>query len=597
MKKIISVIITLVLMLSFAAVSVSAAPKLSYTSYTLTKGYQIALKVTGNSGSVQWGSSDTSVATVSAGKVVGKSVGNAVISAVVDGQTLRCNVNVVATKIAADKTAVTVERGQYTTVTLTVTGDKSGLTLSSGDSSIAKGSWAGAKWDGNKITMRITGVAPGSSTVTVYRKNFKSTYYKTFTVTVPGAATTTTAATTAPSSTLTVSSTKVSVNAGASSAVQVYPSAAATLSAYSTDTDIATVAAGTVSGNVRTYNITGVKAGTTTVRIYDRTNQSVYSDIVVTVTGTAYYVVGTTRPTATGTDQVVTFAKNNLTYYMLVPYGYDEADVNTAIAKYFKTYEYYTVYSESPTLTTYTDSIRNFTKQNTSYNPYNPYAPTTPQYSPRYVLVPRDYDNVKLDTAIAKYNNIYEYYVIYNVRPVTTVSSDKVQSWRIVDNTGVQLTRYILLPYNFDQARVDDIKAADLKENQDFSLYAVTDTFPTNPGVGNQVFSWRTKDNKTHYMVVPITNCDFLQRNDAVYKDTGVYCYFNTYTTSPTVADSTREYVVSMYIQSGNSSKLAYILVDKTDADYETKLQNIQNGTYYFTPQGTYAGTVPELWN
>ncbi|MDR0987502.1 MAG: Ig-like domain-containing protein [Ruminococcus sp.] len=597
MKKIISVIITLMLMLSFAAVSVSAAPKLSQTSYTLTKGYQILLKVTGNSGAVQWGSSDTSIATVNAGTVVGKAVGTATISAVVDGVTLRCNVKVVATKISADKTAVTVEKGKYATVTLTVTGDKSGLTLSSGNSAVAKGSWSGAKWDGNKITLRITGVAAGSSTVTVYRKNYKSDYYQTITVTVPGAAPAEPAKPAVTEPTLKVSQTKVNVNAGAAAAVIATATGTSTLSAYSTDTDIATIAAGTVSGNNRTYNITGVKAGTTTVRIYDRVNQANFADITVTVTGTAYYVIGTTRPATTGTDQVVTFQKDRLTYYMLVPMGYDEADVNTAIAKNFKTYEYYTVYSEAPTFKAYTDSVRNFTKTNTNiYNPYNPYATTASMYSPRYVLVPRNFDQVKLDTAVSKYLGTFEYYTIYNVRPTETVRTDTVQSWRIVDETGTQIARYVLLPVNYSQDRLNDLKASDVENNQDFTLYAVTETFPTNPGVGNQVFSWRTTDGKTHYMVVPIQNCDFLKRNDAVYKDTAVYCYFNAYTTAPKVSDEAREYVVSMYIQSGNASKLAYILVDKTDAEYEQKLQNIQSGTYYFTPQGTFANTSSEYW-
>jgi hypothetical protein len=591
MKKIISVIITLMLMLSFAAVSVNAAPKLNYTSVNLTLGYQITLKVTGNSGSVQWGSSDTAVATVSGGKVVGKSIGTAVISAVADGITLRSTVKVVATNITADKNTVTVEKGQSATVTFTVNGDKSGLTVSSGNTAIAKGSWAGAKWDGNKITLRVTGIQPGTSTITVYRKNYKSSYYKTITVTVPGSQ----LPPAEPAATLTVSSNKVSVAAGASSTVQIYSTG--TLSAYSTDTTVATVAAGVTSGSIKSYNITGVKAGTATVRIYDRANQSVYSDIAVTVTGSTYYIVGLTRPSATGTDQVVTFAKNSLTYYMLVPANYDEADVNTAIAKYFKTYDYYTIYADNPTSKAYGDTIRNFTKVNAgAQNPYNPYYPQynnpTSAYAPRYVLIPYDFDNVKIDTAIAKYLGTYDYYVIYNSRPTSLIRGDTVQSWRIVDELGITITRYMLLPENYDKDRFERIKNDDVEENQDFSLYSVSDVFPTNPGNGNQVFSWRTTSGKTHYMVIPTENCDFLKRNDAVYKDTGVFCYFNAYSTKPTVSDANREYVVSMYIQSGNASKLAYILVDKTDADYEEKLQDIQSGTYYFTPQGTFAGTT-----
>ncbi|MDR0974370.1 MAG: hypothetical protein LBL80_01620 [Ruminococcus sp.] len=599
MKKIISLIITLMLMLSFGAVSASAAPKLNSTNFTLTKGYQTTLKVSGNSGSVQWGSSDTSVATVSSGKVIGKSVGTAVISAVVDGMTLRSTVNVVATKITSDKTAVTVEKGKYVTVTLTVNGDKSGMTLSSANSKVAKGSWAGAKWDGNKITLRITGVAPGTSSVTVYRKNYRSSYYKTITVTVPGAVTPTIPTT--PSSTITTSVKTLSVTAGGSSQFQVYTTTPNNIAFYSSDTTIATATAGTSNGNYRVYNVTGVKAGTATIRVYDRTNQSIYSDVAVTVTGSTYYIVSTTRPTATGTDEVVTFQKNGANYYMLVPYSYDEADVNSAIAKYFNTYDYYTVYSTSPTIKTYGDTIRNFTKANTDpynpynpANPYNPYNPGYAAYSPRYILIPRDFDEVKLNTAEAKYTGEYDYYTVYNSRPVNTARSDVVQTWKIIDNTGVTITRYVILPSGYDTNRFEQLKAADIEENQSFSLYVATDIFPTNPGAGNQVFSWRNpKSGKYRYMVVPTKDCDFLARNDAVYKDTGVYCYFNAYSSSPTVASGeTREYVVSMYIQSGSASKMAYILVDKTDPDYEQKLQDIQSGYYYFIEQGDFATGV-----
>jgi hypothetical protein len=52
------------------------------------------------------------------------------------------------------------------------------------NSSIAKAKWNGAKWDGDKITFRIKAINPGTTTITVYRKNFRFEYFKTIDVTV-----------------------------------------------------------------------------------------------------------------------------------------------------------------------------------------------------------------------------------------------------------------------------------------------------------------------------------------------------------------------------------------------------------------------------
>jgi hypothetical protein len=605
MKKLVSLILAAMLVLSFGVISVSAAPKLNATSYTLTKGYQVTLKVSGNSGAVRWGSSDTSVATVSGGKVVGKKVGKATISAVVDGYTLQTNLSVVDTKITADKSSVTVNKGSYTTVTLTVTGDKTGMTLSSANSLIAKGSWSGAKWDGNKITFRVTGVAPGTTSVTVYRKNYRSSYYKTFSVTVPGASTPAPQAPAATDNAISASTKNVSLNAGGTTPVTIYYPLPANLIAYSDNSRIATASASAYSASrtSRPFTITGLSEGTTTITFYDRALQTKYVEVDVTVKASSYFTISTTRPTASSTDQVVTFQKNRTNYYMLVPYSYDEAVVNNAIAKYFKAYDYYTVYSDYPTVKASGDTVQSFyanTDNNTTSGyptgyPFYPTYPTTPSYQPtsnvRYILVPRNYDTVQYDTAVAKYNNEYDYYTIYNARPTVTASGDTISTWSVVDSTGVTITRYVLLPRNYDTDRLDELKAEDLDENQSFSYYKVLDKFPTEPGSGNQIFQFY-KDGKARYMIVPRTNCDFVARNDAVYKDTGVYCYFNAYSTEPKVENSSKETVYLLTVQSGTRTKRVYILVDKTDRDFEDKISQAQNGEYFFVEQGDFANTT-----
>ncbi|MDR0944035.1 MAG: Ig-like domain-containing protein [Ruminococcus sp.] len=606
MKRLLSILLATVLILSFGVVSVSAAPRINATSYTLTKGYQTTLKVTGNSGSVRWSSSDTSVATVSSGKVVGKKVGTAVITAAVDGYSLKTTVNVVDTKITTNLSNVTVKKGESTTVTVTVTGTKTGLTLSNGNSTIAKGSWGNAKWNGNKISFTIKGVKAGTTTITVYRKNYRNSYYKTINVTVPG---TTTTPTTPAAGTMTVSSKTLKVDAGTSGQLAVYYYSQGNIAAHNSNSSVATISAGTeLSGMTgKAYNITGVSQGTTTITFYDLYDRTVQTAVTVTVTAPSYYVITTARPQVSGTDQVVTFQKNNTNYYMPVPYSYDEAVVNNAIAAYFRSYDYYTVYTTYPTTKASGDTIKTFygtaaslstsssgnTGYPTGYPGYPSYTYPGVTSSARYMLLPKDADEVKANTAVSKYTGKYDYYTIYNSRPIYTAYSDTVSTWEIVDRSGVTITRYVLLPYGYDRDRLATLKEADLEANESFTYYKVLDAYPVNAGAGNDIFSWTNPTTaKARYMVVPRINCDFVARNDAVYGDTGKYYYFNAYSTSPTVADSTKEEVRCIWVQTGGFSKQIYVLMDKTDPDYEKKLNQAQSGSYYWVVQGNYAGST-----
>jgi hypothetical protein len=595
MKRLLSLLLAAVLVLSFGVVSVSAAPRINATSYTLTKGYQTTLKVTGNSGSVRWSTSDSSVATVSAGKVVGKKVGTATITAAVDGYSLKTKVTVVDTKITTNVSNVTVKQGESTTVTVTVTGTKTGITLSNGNSAIAKGSWGNAKWNGNKISFTVKGVKPGTTTITVYRKNYRSSYYKTINVTVPGSA-----AQNPTSGTMSASSSTVKLDAGTTAQLAVYYYNQGFIAARSSNPTVASVNAGTeLSGlSGKAYTISGLSQGTSTLTFYDVYDRNVTINVTVTVTAPSYYVISTARPQASGTDSVVTFQKNNSNYYMLVPYNYDEAVVNNAIATYFRSYDYYTVYSNYPSQKATGDTVKTFygtaANANTNTSNYPSYIYPGVTSSARYMLLPSNADEVKANTAISKYTGKYDYYTIYNSRPIYTAYSDTVETWQIVDSTGVTISRYVLLPYGYDATRLANLKEADLEANQSFTYYKVLNTYPINAGTGNDIFSWQNPSTGAiKYMIVPRINCDFVQRNDAVFSDTGIYCYYNTYSTSPTVRDAAKEQVQSMFVPSGGFSKQVYVLIDLTDADRETKLSQARSGSYYWVTQGNYAGSVP----
>lgn len=157
----------------------TAMPKLNKTSVTLTKGYMTTLVVS-NASSVTWSTGDKSIATVSSkGKVYGGNPGTTYIYAKTGSTTLKCKVTVVASKITANKSSVTLDKvGATDTVTFTVRGSHSGITVGSTDSSVATASFSTTKWDGDKVTVKITAKGSGNARIKVYNENYQSTCYK-----------------------------------------------------------------------------------------------------------------------------------------------------------------------------------------------------------------------------------------------------------------------------------------------------------------------------------------------------------------------------------------------------------------------------------
>ncbi len=145
---------------------------LDKTSINLDAGSSVTLNPTvspsnATNKNVTWKSSNTSVATVSNGVVIGVSAGNAVITVTtVDGsKTATCNVTVKAnstvvsvTGVSLDKTALDVTKGSSTVITATVSPSNAtnkNVTWKSSDASVATVS--------NGI---VTGVSEGTATIT-----------------------------------------------------------------------------------------------------------------------------------------------------------------------------------------------------------------------------------------------------------------------------------------------------------------------------------------------------------------------------------------------------------------------------------------------
>lgn len=535
MKSLLSMLLAVIMVASLAVIPSSAAtPKLSKTSVTLTKGFYTTLSVSNASGTVKWSTGNKSVATVtSKGKVSGKGPGTTYIYAKVSGKTLKCKVTVVATKITANKSSVILDKkGDTATVTLTVKGSYS-IKISNPDQSVAKGSFISndkVSSSTRKIGVRITAYGAGNTTITIYNPSYPNCY-KEIDVTVKEQE--------PEYNFIMPATTNVSVGLGETYSLRVGAQNQNNLAYTVSNSAVASVTAGTVSGNYRNYSIKGLAAGSTTVRFYDRNNSSNYVDVTVTVASNVkyyeFYTVSPANNKIVYTDQVVEISPTATTkYYMLVPANYDSAYVDTLIAKKFNKYEYYKVYTEIPaSRLTATDTYKTFYHTNSKYT-----------YGARYMLVPANYDEVKYNTAVAKYNGRYEYYTIYNEMPTKQDIWDTVDSWNVVDTaTSKYITRYMLLPRSYDVNRVNEIKQKDQDANQVYKYYTPYDNYPTVNSNTEKVISYY-KNNRLRFMVIPTTTSSIVKVNDAIYKDTGVYEYNVMYSAQPVISnDGTEDYV------------------------------------------------------
>ena len=277
LKALLSIFLAVFMVASLITIPSSAASvSLNKTSITLTKGYQTTLSVKGTSSKATWSTGDKSIATVSSsGKVVGKAPGTTYIYAKVNGTTLKCKVKVVAAKITASSSNVTLDEiGATKTVTLTVKGSHSGLTVGTTNKKVATASWV-KPWDGDKIKIKITAKGEGTARIKVYLKNYPSTCYKYIDVTVDDGEEDEVVILTNPQS--------VSVDAGNNVALQVYCSDQNLLSYKVANSKIANVTASSISGKYRNLTVKGLSAGTTTLRLYNKNDSSQYVDVKITV--------------------------------------------------------------------------------------------------------------------------------------------------------------------------------------------------------------------------------------------------------------------------------------------------------------------------
>ena len=233
-----------------------------------------------------------------------------------------------------------------------------------------------------------------------------------------------------------------------------------------------------------------------------------------------------------------------VTRYVLLPLNYDKKRLDELIAKDTGTAAggYYAVSTTIPAFKNSTDQVITFQ------------ALQNGVYVTCYILVPANYDEARVNDAIATFTGEFEYWKVYTIKPTPKLSYDVIQSWtKLVDSK--QVTRYMLLPVGYNEELFQQYKNQDLGTSSS-AYYTVTTSYPNKIESTDIIWYWfNEKQQVAKYMLLP-ANYDVLKRNDIVYKDTGVFDYYTIYSTSPAKRNST-DIVLDLQYQGG----VVYMLV------------------------------------
>ncbi|MDY2847234.1 MAG: Ig-like domain-containing protein [Oscillospiraceae bacterium] len=161
----------------------------------------------------------------------------------------------------------------------------------------------------------------------------------------------------------------------------------------------------------------------------------------------SYYVVYTEKPEGSMSTDVVKSWKKVIdgkaeTRYMLLPAGYNEDFYNSLVNDDVNSTGsyYYTVTSTLPTKTQDSDEIIRW---------YN-----ARQGVYKYMLVPQNYDTLKKNNTMYADTGVYEYYKVYSTDPTSKKLSETDQVIEFKDETYG--TVYILVPKDYEQSKLND---------------------------------------------------------------------------------------------------------------------------------------------
>lgn len=509
----------------------------------------------------------------SSGKVVGKKVGSTYIYAKVGSTTLKCKVNVVAGKIAVAKSSTELEPGDTEKIRIKAIGTHTLTVSSSNKNVVkASWSGAKFSGDYINLTLTAVNPGTAKVKVyaknypnTIYKYITVNVIGDEDIITDDDPSTT--------SGQLQSSVSSVSVAEGASQTFTVYAPSTSVLSSLRVNSSsifgFSVNASADSSKKALNVTVTGYSAESGTIKVFSTTDSSISITIPVTVTsGVQYYKLLTTKPAnkILQTDTVIAFQNGTTTYYMLVPYGYDPAYANSIAAKGVNSYSYNLVYDTMPQKRLSNDQIvtKDVVFNGSTQTRYvlAPYGYDSAFVDTVFAKYSGKYDYYTVYTERPSSTTWTDEVLTWNISK-SNASTGKVE-------TSV---RYMLVPAGYDQTKANDIKNKDMNSNVGALTYTVYSTLPTVDSYNYKVIQWIKGTNENRYMVVPSTGCDYVKRNDIVRKDVGYFSYYVAYSERPTVSASDTEAVYALTLQDTDGTlKDVYILYNPKESNYQAKI-------------------------
>ncbi len=382
----------------------------------------------------------------------------------------------------------------------------------------------------------------------------------------------------------------VSVAEGSSQSFTVYASSASVLSGLTVNSSsffgFGVKTTTDTSRNALVITVYGYSAETGTIKVYSTADSKLSVTIPVTVTAdTQYYKLLTVKPTTKilQTDTVIAFQNGTTAYYMLVPYGYDPAYANSVAAKALNSYSYNLVYDTTPQKKLANDQVipKNVVFNGTTQARYvlAPYGYDTAFVDTIFAKYSGKYDYYTVYTEKPATTSFSDEILSWTVSK-SNATTGKVET----------TARYMLVPFGYDETKANDIKTKDMNSNTSALTYTVYSTLPSVDSVNFRVIQWIRGNNENRYMVIPTNGCDYVKRNDVVRKDVGYFSYYVVYSEKPTVTNSETEAIYPLTLQDTDGTlDDVYILYNPKDTDYQSKINAAIGGSsaYIGVRQGT----------
>ena len=382
----------------------------------------------------------------------------------------------------------------------------------------------------------------------------------------------------------------VSVAEGSSQSFTVYASSASVLSGLKVNSSslfgFGVKTTTDTSRNALVITVYGYSAETGTIKVYSTADSKLSVTIPVTVTAdTQYYKLLTVKPTTKilQTDTVIAFQNGTTAYYMLVPYGYDPAYANSVAAKALNSYSYNLVYDTTPQKKLANDQVipKNVVFNGTTQARYvlAPYGYDTAFVDTVFAKYSGKYDYYTVYTEKPATTSFSDEILSWTVSK-SNATTGKVET----------TARYMLVPFGYDETKANDIKTKDMNSNTSALTYTVYSTLPSVDSVNFRVIQWIRGNNENRYMVIPTNGCDYVKRNDVVRKDVGYFSYYVVYSEKPTITNSETEAIYPLTLQDTDGTlDDVYILYNPKDADYQSKINAAIGGSsaYIGVRQGT----------